>query len=76
MILEKNIKEIESGINEMIEEIEFLKSLDKELINLDSIGSVRGHLDNLEKIEMYENIMSKFHINHYEIEGNRIKIKP
>jgi hypothetical protein len=74
MILERSKKEIEDAINEIIQEVEFFKSLDKELINLERIGEVRGHLDNLEKIEVYESILSKFHINHYEIEGNKVKI--
>lgn len=49
MILERSVKEVEKGLNDIIQEIELIKSLNSSLVDMESVGAVESHLNGLKK---------------------------
>lgn len=75
MIIKKDIKTVEDGLNEILAEINFLKDFDPNHIKIDAIGAVEGHLNSLKKVETLEQVLRYFHINPHEYEDISTKIR-
>ena len=62
MEIKKSIKDVEEGLNEIISIIKYHKQYEVNNINMDSIGSVKGHLKALETIDVLEDVLNVFGI--------------
>ena len=71
----KSIKEVEEGLNEIIAIIKYHKQYNINGINIDSIGSVRGHLKSLEIIDTLEDVLNVFGIMIDSMDYNEAVVK-
>lgn len=74
MIIEKDIKTVEKGINEIISTIKYYKDYDLNNLDLNSKNQLVGHLKVLEAIEVLEEVLKMFEINSTEYEGSIVSI--
>lgn len=74
MIIKKDIKTVEKGINEIISTIKYYKDYDLNNLDLNSKNQLVGHLRVLEAIEVLEEVLNMFEINSTEYEGSTVSV--